>query len=327
MIRRPPRSTHCISSAASDVYKRQILHIYNFSLYPLDQQNNSSVIGKPKEINGGQEMRYEAGFEIMKHMKGSLLNKVSPDKSPFLESTLFNSKHSKLLGNVIAYESKKAVRDKAGKVIYTSEALEKMEDSLIEAAGRRLAIQKEKSQEQKERARNLARQLRGKPRPLELDLITWANDCKPKKENTNTDIVKEGVAKIIAREDGSKNNDKINSKIPGDKVVNSSCGTVEKSSVSEVKFDAKGFKNFLSWRSSAHNHDSEENNVKDLLIQSNTEAIEVNIVVAKKAPKCAFDGWLTSCADKKRDYSEGANSSKKPSAKKPKLCVWRDTEM
>ena len=26
MIRRPPRSTHCISSAASDVYKRQLLH-------------------------------------------------------------------------------------------------------------------------------------------------------------------------------------------------------------------------------------------------------------------------------------------------------------
>jgi len=26
MIRRPPRSTHCISSAASDVYKRQELH-------------------------------------------------------------------------------------------------------------------------------------------------------------------------------------------------------------------------------------------------------------------------------------------------------------
>eukprot|EP00826_Nyctotherus_ovalis_P040401 TRINITY_DN3985_c0_g1_i7.p2 TRINITY_DN3985_c0_g1~~TRINITY_DN3985_c0_g1_i7.p2 ORF type:complete len:114 (+),score=31.16 TRINITY_DN3985_c0_g1_i7:25-342(+) len=25
MIRRPPRSTHCISSAASDVYKRQIV--------------------------------------------------------------------------------------------------------------------------------------------------------------------------------------------------------------------------------------------------------------------------------------------------------------
>ena len=27
MIRRPPRSTHCISSAASDVYKRQVYHL------------------------------------------------------------------------------------------------------------------------------------------------------------------------------------------------------------------------------------------------------------------------------------------------------------
>eukprot|EP00825_Cyclidium_porcatum_P021140 TRINITY_DN23678_c0_g1_i1.p3 TRINITY_DN23678_c0_g1~~TRINITY_DN23678_c0_g1_i1.p3 ORF type:complete len:102 (-),score=6.69 TRINITY_DN23678_c0_g1_i1:258-563(-) len=26
MIRRPPRSTHCISSAASDVYKRQLIY-------------------------------------------------------------------------------------------------------------------------------------------------------------------------------------------------------------------------------------------------------------------------------------------------------------
>eukprot|EP00826_Nyctotherus_ovalis_P060841 TRINITY_DN858_c0_g1_i10.p1 TRINITY_DN858_c0_g1~~TRINITY_DN858_c0_g1_i10.p1 ORF type:complete len:111 (+),score=13.27 TRINITY_DN858_c0_g1_i10:37-333(+) len=28
MIRRPPRSTHCISSAASDVYKRQSPHTF-----------------------------------------------------------------------------------------------------------------------------------------------------------------------------------------------------------------------------------------------------------------------------------------------------------
>eukprot|EP00826_Nyctotherus_ovalis_P065952 TRINITY_DN9719_c0_g1_i1.p1 TRINITY_DN9719_c0_g1~~TRINITY_DN9719_c0_g1_i1.p1 ORF type:complete len:125 (+),score=6.04 TRINITY_DN9719_c0_g1_i1:29-376(+) len=30
MIRRPPRSTHCISSAASDVYKRQIREVKNY---------------------------------------------------------------------------------------------------------------------------------------------------------------------------------------------------------------------------------------------------------------------------------------------------------
>ena len=38
MIRRPPRSTHCISSAASDVYKRQLInltlsHKYNMCQY------------------------------------------------------------------------------------------------------------------------------------------------------------------------------------------------------------------------------------------------------------------------------------------------------
>eukprot|EP00826_Nyctotherus_ovalis_P014118 TRINITY_DN138_c0_g1_i6.p1 TRINITY_DN138_c0_g1~~TRINITY_DN138_c0_g1_i6.p1 ORF type:complete len:138 (+),score=50.33 TRINITY_DN138_c0_g1_i6:50-415(+) len=34
MIRRPPRSTHCISSAASDVYKRQ--ETYKHSFKPID---------------------------------------------------------------------------------------------------------------------------------------------------------------------------------------------------------------------------------------------------------------------------------------------------
>ena len=32
MIRRPPRSTHCISSAASDVYKRQHINISDHNL-------------------------------------------------------------------------------------------------------------------------------------------------------------------------------------------------------------------------------------------------------------------------------------------------------
>ena len=39
MIRRPPRSTHCISSAASDVYKRQVTY---------DVDNNAFIVG----ING-----------------------------------------------------------------------------------------------------------------------------------------------------------------------------------------------------------------------------------------------------------------------------------
>eukprot|EP00826_Nyctotherus_ovalis_P047379 TRINITY_DN5444_c0_g1_i1.p1 TRINITY_DN5444_c0_g1~~TRINITY_DN5444_c0_g1_i1.p1 ORF type:complete len:194 (+),score=60.93 TRINITY_DN5444_c0_g1_i1:39-584(+) len=35
MIRRPPRSTHCISSAASDVYKRQVCNLFRARIYKL----------------------------------------------------------------------------------------------------------------------------------------------------------------------------------------------------------------------------------------------------------------------------------------------------
>eukprot|EP00826_Nyctotherus_ovalis_P016181 TRINITY_DN1466_c0_g1_i10.p1 TRINITY_DN1466_c0_g1~~TRINITY_DN1466_c0_g1_i10.p1 ORF type:complete len:137 (+),score=13.39 TRINITY_DN1466_c0_g1_i10:25-411(+) len=44
MIRRPPRSTHCISSAASDVYKRQV-HNHPFIL-PLYSYRISMMVGK-----------------------------------------------------------------------------------------------------------------------------------------------------------------------------------------------------------------------------------------------------------------------------------------
>eukprot|EP00825_Cyclidium_porcatum_P052299 TRINITY_DN9868_c0_g1_i3.p2 TRINITY_DN9868_c0_g1~~TRINITY_DN9868_c0_g1_i3.p2 ORF type:complete len:117 (+),score=22.23 TRINITY_DN9868_c0_g1_i3:62-412(+) len=45
MIRRPPRSTHCISSAASDVYKRQLLRllIINLQENPLKNDLNPSL--------------------------------------------------------------------------------------------------------------------------------------------------------------------------------------------------------------------------------------------------------------------------------------------
>ena len=64
MIRRPPRSTHCISSAASDVYKRQ-LHDYAHKewngllkdfYYPrwkafYDRLDSIVAGGKPEEID------------------------------------------------------------------------------------------------------------------------------------------------------------------------------------------------------------------------------------------------------------------------------------
>eukprot|EP00825_Cyclidium_porcatum_P018345 TRINITY_DN2093_c0_g1_i17.p2 TRINITY_DN2093_c0_g1~~TRINITY_DN2093_c0_g1_i17.p2 ORF type:complete len:106 (-),score=27.42 TRINITY_DN2093_c0_g1_i17:144-461(-) len=45
MIRRPPRSTHCISSAASDVYKRQIYkRLTNFKFHLLNYSFNQLFV-------------------------------------------------------------------------------------------------------------------------------------------------------------------------------------------------------------------------------------------------------------------------------------------
>eukprot|EP00825_Cyclidium_porcatum_P052207 TRINITY_DN9818_c0_g1_i3.p1 TRINITY_DN9818_c0_g1~~TRINITY_DN9818_c0_g1_i3.p1 ORF type:complete len:159 (+),score=51.96 TRINITY_DN9818_c0_g1_i3:95-571(+) len=77
MIRRPPRSTHCISSAASDVYKRQyqrrvhgmaqgsfnvVLQNTAKTLYDIDLQINR--YGKP----------YDAAFQYMKKKAQELTN-------------------------------------------------------------------------------------------------------------------------------------------------------------------------------------------------------------------------------------------------------------
>eukprot|EP00825_Cyclidium_porcatum_P039873 TRINITY_DN4931_c0_g1_i3.p2 TRINITY_DN4931_c0_g1~~TRINITY_DN4931_c0_g1_i3.p2 ORF type:complete len:108 (+),score=20.38 TRINITY_DN4931_c0_g1_i3:120-443(+) len=43
MIRRPPRSTHCISSAASDVYKRQAVSNGMFILAESQETDNTFV--------------------------------------------------------------------------------------------------------------------------------------------------------------------------------------------------------------------------------------------------------------------------------------------
>eukprot|EP00826_Nyctotherus_ovalis_P049484 TRINITY_DN5992_c0_g3_i2.p2 TRINITY_DN5992_c0_g3~~TRINITY_DN5992_c0_g3_i2.p2 ORF type:complete len:101 (-),score=52.43 TRINITY_DN5992_c0_g3_i2:46-327(-) len=47
MIRRPPRSTHCISSAASDVYKRQLQTLIEETI-----SAKTELEGKTNEMKG-----------------------------------------------------------------------------------------------------------------------------------------------------------------------------------------------------------------------------------------------------------------------------------
>eukprot|EP00825_Cyclidium_porcatum_P046570 TRINITY_DN7357_c0_g1_i1.p2 TRINITY_DN7357_c0_g1~~TRINITY_DN7357_c0_g1_i1.p2 ORF type:complete len:106 (+),score=23.63 TRINITY_DN7357_c0_g1_i1:56-373(+) len=70
MIRRPPRSTHCISSAASDVYKRQINLFFLFFLhnFSITDHNLNSFLSFPfLFFPFSQTNQYEIGilYEIV----------------------------------------------------------------------------------------------------------------------------------------------------------------------------------------------------------------------------------------------------------------------
>ena len=64
MIRRPPRSTHCISSAASDVYKRQV-------------QNTADIIGH-EDIRSTMAYRR---YALSKEEINDLLEKITNNET------------------------------------------------------------------------------------------------------------------------------------------------------------------------------------------------------------------------------------------------------
>eukprot|EP00826_Nyctotherus_ovalis_P020954 TRINITY_DN1666_c0_g1_i9.p1 TRINITY_DN1666_c0_g1~~TRINITY_DN1666_c0_g1_i9.p1 ORF type:complete len:101 (-),score=8.21 TRINITY_DN1666_c0_g1_i9:186-458(-) len=70
MIRRPPRSTHCISSAASDVYKRQYSYFEYFVtrllslplrrlLYYREREKRKGVLKQPNLLKGWKVLSWE----------------------------------------------------------------------------------------------------------------------------------------------------------------------------------------------------------------------------------------------------------------------------
>jgi len=55
MIRRPPRSTHCISSAASDVYKRQANKLGARWVVLLTEEEARRHMAQLKEMVSGEQ--------------------------------------------------------------------------------------------------------------------------------------------------------------------------------------------------------------------------------------------------------------------------------
>eukprot|EP00825_Cyclidium_porcatum_P005509 TRINITY_DN12689_c0_g1_i1.p3 TRINITY_DN12689_c0_g1~~TRINITY_DN12689_c0_g1_i1.p3 ORF type:complete len:153 (-),score=44.96 TRINITY_DN12689_c0_g1_i1:451-909(-) len=66
MIRRPPRSTHCISSAASDVYKRQVSTQSTWETTSDKYAIRNLSTGKYLEVKGGSIV---SGADIIQNTK------------------------------------------------------------------------------------------------------------------------------------------------------------------------------------------------------------------------------------------------------------------
>mgnify|MGYP003683396207 CR=1 FL=1 len=74
MIRRPPRSTHCISSAASDVYKRQHKYLADLKSATLSFNGNPLISEAPgsfyNELN--RYMKFNSSTSLIRNSDGSI---------------------------------------------------------------------------------------------------------------------------------------------------------------------------------------------------------------------------------------------------------------
>jgi len=203
-------------------------------------------------------------------------------------------------------------------MVYDAKALEEMDESLTEAAGRKLVKRKEDRRRDKEASREFFKKKKGKPRSLDKDLERWARDLKEKRGKISMekspDFIKEGVARVIAKNFG--NPIKINLKSASKSSINKSINS-KKGNTSEIKFDAKGFRTFMSWNKNENRVDSGSNDIKELLRKGGQGTIGLEFATPSKPDNKAFDGWVTGAGRKRA--SEGASSAKKSTAKKPKL--------
>ena len=81
MIRRPPRSTHCISSAASDVYKRQVDSADRVKGYEVAR--NDYVLIEPEELKDVQ-LESTHTIEIEHFVPRSEIDPVYHDSSYYI---------------------------------------------------------------------------------------------------------------------------------------------------------------------------------------------------------------------------------------------------
>lgn len=304
------------------------LHIYNFRLHSPDTQK--TVLGTPKELENTQEIKVETKFEVHKKLRQYISKQKFVNELPQLEELKFQRpiKCSDRVSKPICCISQKDdLLDPAGKIMLDYKKVDQMEDMLTEEAGKLLARRKEECRRQKELGREIAKKTRERPRSLNKDLVRWADKFKQEtipipKQAKDITMIKEGVARILAKESSGVRNNPRNlrsiSKSSINKSIQSKRMTSEKGKInlSEIKYTAKSFKNFMNWRANG----KETNSVSELLRKGSPGAIVVDFAVPTKTTGKAFDGWISSRTPwRKRDTPSGAGSCRKSTIKKLKL--------
>ena len=278
------------------------LHFYDFVLNSPEKQKAKEIIGSPKKLTSTDESILKTSYEASKHLKNYLCCTKNLNNLPPLEKILFNDLTNEPLSYPIEI---KAVIQCPGNEPGNNErlldyrALQLIEDQLTEKAGKLIMEQKHEILKQKQEGRELARILKCKKRPLNEELLEWADECEKDLEEKKANAITKGFITI-------------NPQNPSD----SKKSSLSKKKQSEIKYTAKGFKGFLKWISRKNN--SETNNVSEVISKDNSGAIKVDFAIPEKTKK-AFDGWTTSVRDKKFKEVVKANSCMKSIFKKPKL--------
>jgi len=238
------------------------LNVYNFVLNSPNQMKAVSVLGNPKKLSSTNEIKQKVNYETSKHLKSYLAVAEDLDNLPPLERILLNDISKESLNRAMDIKSVLQCpgNDPGDRTrLLDCKRLNELEDILTEEAGKQIRRQKDELKKQKEEGRHLAKLAKRQSKSLCKELVGWADKYKDKTEENKTNAVTEGLVELRTEK----------LKVPEDQKP------------SEVKYTAKGFKGFLKWAS--HNHDSEENNVEDVIAKD--KIIKVDFTVPDKTKK------------------------------------------
>ena len=294
-----------------------VVHLYKFSIYRHDGEKDPSIFGKPKELSTAQSIKVGADTEKNKRLRKFMVGYKGTNTVPELENVLAYKPDIVFCGKVIKYEKRKvAFADELGKELVDYSKIDILELDATKEAAELIAKEGEETKKDKDQRRKSFAERKKKPRSLGKELTEYmraerAREQK-KQRSATPSFVKEGVAAILAKHNAPSVNPQASirsiSKASIDKGATSRRETErkEKPNMSEMKFTARGFKSFMSWKASSGSFDRETTNVTDQLKKSKAGPMKIGFAAPGRPVRKAFNDWASAATpEKKRGNPEG----------------------